>query len=804
MIVTLSAGVLDLTRRVFRRADGSESSLTGMEARVLSHLLAHSDRCHSREELQTEVWGYRAGISSRTVITTVGRVRQKIEADPAHPVHLVSTDGGYRLVVPTTAGRAPSLPNLPTPFVGRAADLATVERLVTEGARLVSVLGPGGIGKTRVAIEIARRLDPRFELGAALVSLEGVDTVEAMVRHVVHGLSLRPLAEGETNTAALVDRLRDRSQLVVLDNVEQIAGAGAAIAAVAVGCPRVALLVTSRVRLGVTAERAFDLGPMLGPAPGADLATADAGALALESAKRVRPAWTPTAQDAAALARVCALTEGSPLSIELATSWLRLLEPSELVVELERGADLLRAERADVPSRHTSVRAALEASFRLLAPGAVRALGALSAVRGSFDREVARAVADAGLSELGQLVDSSMIRRLPSGRFAFHPAVREEAAGRLSSVEQGDYAVRHRRFFLERLARTYHTLEASGTSDHAWLEDVSRSHEDVVHAFRDAAAARDTATLRRAVLPLFRYLEGTNRYLELEELWARVKGTLADGPLDEDGAVALGVLVAAERSTGRPVAEPFEVPEAATNAERALGCIGAALMAAMRSDFDAAGRHGEDAVAFARAGGARFILVFALSATARTQLGAPHARSYLTEAIALGERSRGRAYCRPLVHMGELHLAASEFEDARRTLRLAVRVCREADDRMFSVMAEALLGDAEHAAGDHDAARQAWTSSIDEAFEHHVAPFWARRAVLGLAERCIDDGAPGAAFVALSALRRALPGFGLGAERLGELLARAEAGLSPHERVELGPDAAALDFHAAALRLTSS
>lgn len=803
MIVTLSAGVLDLVRRTFRREDGSESALTGMEARLLAHLLAHPDRCHSREELQTEVWGYRAGVSSRTVFTTVGRVRQKIEGDPSRPLHLVSTDGGYRFVLPTSASPASSLPQLPTPFVGRATDLSTIERLIDDGSRLVSILGPGGIGKTRVAIEIARRLDSRFELGAALVPLDAAETAEAMIRHVVQSLSLRPLREDEGGTDALVARLRDRSQLLVLDNVEQIVGAGAAIAAVVGSCPRIVVVATSRVRLGVTAERGFDLGPMLGPAPGADLTTADAGLLALASATRVRPGWAPSAEDSAALARVCALTEGSPLSIELATSWLRLLEPRELVEELERGADVLRADRADAPSRHTSVRAALEASFRLLAPDAVRALGALSSLRGSFDREVAQAIAGAGLSELGQLVDSSMIRRLPSGRFAFHPAVREEAAARVSDGERRERSLRHRRFFLGRLCRSYDALEASGGAERAWLDEVGLTHEDVVHGFRDALTAGDVPLVRSSIHPLFRYLDGTSRLRELEELWATAKATLAGGLLDEERAICLGLLVATERSTGHPVNETYEVPEAATNAERALGAVGAALHAAMLGDLATAHRHGDVAIAFARAAGAPFILGYALSVAASIRRGDPESRARLAEAIALGERSRGRAHCRPLVHMGELELTAGEIEAARRTLVLAVRVCREVGDRAFGVMAETLLGDAELAAGSREAARQAWSGAVDEMFEHHIAPFWGRRAILGLAEQSLEDGVFGPAFVALSALRRAFPAVGLGAERLGELLARAEAGLQAHERIELGPDAAALDFRAAALRLTS-
>lgn len=753
MIVTLDHGTLDLDRRVFVTPAG-EVRLTTTEARLLAHLAAQPHRTFGREQLQVEVWGYRAGIPSRTVFTTVGRVRQKIELDPANPRYLLSSDGGYRFATPQGGPVTPSLPQPATAFVGRDFELDELTRAIDGGARLLSILGPGGIGKTRLAIELARRISARFPDGVAFVGLESVESAAALASALFAALALRPAGPGEDHVAALVERLRERDQLVVCDNVEQIVGAPALLAALVTRCPAVRIVATSRVRLSVSCETAFALSPMAAPSSGAALEGADAGRFVLAHARRMRPAWDPTAGEREQLATLCGLTEGSPLAMELATAWLRLIEPDEIVRELERGADLLRTDNPDVPIRHTSVRSAMDASFRLLAPESVRALGALAVIRSPFSRDSAEAIAGAGLRELGQLVDASMIRRAGSGRFAFHPAVRDEALARLDAHERAMRERQHAAHFLDGLTGSYAALDAADGRERDWLERHAPDHLDLVAAFDHAARMGDAARIAAGAEPYYRYLDGHNRFAELSAAWARAKAELRSLPPSPDRDVAHGLLLALEQGAGwavRDSDESLPLLEARGGEPLVLGLIGASIAAQIRGDTAHAVELGRRAVALARPRGRMWATGYALSVCASANARAGDleaAAALLEEAVAVAAMRGGRGHCRPLVHLGEVYLRMNHLERARETLTRALTECRDTDDRAFALLAQSRLGEAQARLGEDPTA--AWIEAIEEACAHHIPAYWWHSAVFGLANARMGD--PGTATVAIAAL----------------------------------------------------
>jgi predicted ATPase len=786
MIFTLGHGSLDLDRRVFT-CGATTVRLTTIEARLLAHLAAQPDRAFSREQLQIEVWGYRAGISSRTVFTTIGRVRQKIEPDPASPRYLLSEAGGYRFAVPPEA-RARSVLSEPlTPFIGRARELDELTAIVEGGARLLSILGPGGIGKTRVAIELLRRIGPRFTDGAAFVALESVVDAEGLVRAWIVALGLRPLAPAEAPVAALADRMQDREQLVVCDNVEQIAGAATALATLVAACPRLVVSTTSRVRLAITGEVAFTLAPMAEPRSGTALESTDAGRFVLEQAARVRPGWCADASERDALAALCGLTEGSPLAMELAVAWLRLLEPGEIVDELRRGGDLLRTDDRDVPARHSSVRSAMAASFRLLADDSVRALAALAVIRGAFDRDAALGIAGAGLRELGQLVDSSMIRRAGSGRFAFHPAVRAEALARLDPETRTARQRDHLHHFLDALVASYAAVADGTLDERAWLERHAPDDLDLDAAFETACTSVAAEGLVRWAPAYYRYLDGCNRFAELADAWTTAKSSLRAAPRSSARDLALGVVLALEQGAGWAIPEEDDwlgLLEAHGGAPLVMGLVGAAIAAQVRGQSPRAIELGRRAIAMSGAGFDAWTSSFALSVTgsALAQAGeTTEAAALLERAISLARRRSGRAYCRPLVHLGEVWLQADLTARAAQVLARALAACRDADDRAFGLLAQSRLGEAQQRLGEDPTS--AWTEAIEEACAHHIPIYWWRIALLGLASIKLD--APASAGVAIAALgcleaafmlrgpeRAALDRtFGRGAEILGELAA---------------------------------
>ena len=807
MKLELEHGVLDLGRRVFSTGSG-EVGLTTTEARLLAHLAASPERAFGRDDLQVEVWGYRAGIPSRTVFTTVGRIRQKIEPDPAHPRYLMSVDGGYRFAQPrSTARPRAALVEAAASFVGRTRELEDLARALDEGARVLSILGPGGIGKTRLAAELVRRVGSRYASAPALVELEGVESAQAVARRITSGLELRPLAPGEDPAAGVVERLRDREQLVVCDNVEGIPGAPILFAQLAGGCPRLRLVVTTRVRLALACETAYALSPMATPLDGDALDRSEAGQLALLQARRVRPGWDPTPRERQHLARLCTLAEGSPLAIELAVAWLRLLEPDEVVRELERGTDLLRSEDPDVPARHTSIRATMDASFRLLAPDSVRALGAAALLREPFDREAALAVAGAGLRELGQLVDASMLRRAGGGRFTFHPAVRHEALARLPGDERSTREARHAEFFLGRLVRAYAALDRGETRERAWLDALGQDHADLVAAFAHASRPSEAARLAEAAEPFYRYLDGRNRFVELAEAWARAKQVLRAAPRTEDRDRALGLVMALEAGAGwaaREDASGLELLEPFGGEVLVTGLIGASITAQLAGRVDEGGDFGRRALELARAQSRVWQLGFALAVcgSAAARRGAPaEALGLLEEAVALSALRGGRAHCRPLVHLGEVQLMTGDATAAGTTLARALAACREVDDRAFGLLAASRLAEAEAHLGRDP--RPLWVEAIEEGCEHHVPLFWWRAALVGLAAAAVEDAEW--AGPAVSALACARPRVA-GPER-----ARLERALARGGEV-LGPEAFAgwlragegLDIEAAALALIAT
>jgi predicted ATPase/DNA-binding winged helix-turn-helix (wHTH) protein len=809
MRFALEHGQLDLERRVMTTA-GGEQRLTTTEARLLAHLAARPDRAFERDELQVEVWGYRKGLPSRTVFTTVGRIRQKIEPDPSKPRYLVSSEGGYRFVAPPEARREPAtLPEPQTPFIGREREIDELCRAVASGSRLVSLLGPGGIGKTRLALEVARRLANRFPDGVAFVSLESVETAPALARAVLSTLSTREVGPSEEVITALVERLRDREMLVVCDNTEQIADAREVLSRLVGGCPRLALLVTSRARLSLAAESPYFVAPMTEPARGAELDATDAGTLALACARRARPGWEPNAAERERLAQMCALVQGSPLGIELATSWLRLLDPVEVVRELERGPELLEASRGERPDRHASLRATLEATFRLLAPETTTSLCALAVLRAPFTREAAAAVGGAGLRELGQLLDASMIRRASGGRFAFHPAVRAEALARLEPSERAEREALHARYFLERLFTSYRSLDDGATRERAWLQELGADHEDIVAAFAYSANAGDLDALQRSLEPLYRYLDGHNRFTELAEAWQRARRAARAAAPSEERSKVLGLLWALEQGTGwsvRELCEGLAALEVASDELAAMGLIGASISAQMSGRVDEALEKGELAVGRARRSGRSWLVGFALSVSASSTARAGRltdAAAMLEEAVACSAARGGRGASRPLVHLGEVRSFMGELERARATLMRGLAACQEADDRPFALLAQSRLGEVISRSGEDPTS--IWTETLEEACAQHIPAFWWRGALVGLAALKLDRGdATLPATLALLCAKRASVVIGEEARPLEEALARARERLGEQTLAGLSQAAAELELETAALELIAS
>ena len=288
------------------------------------------------------------------------------------------------------ADRPTPVPAQPSPLIGRDAELDDVcERLLREDVRLLTFTGPGGVGKTRLAVAAAEAVRERFAAGVALVDLSPLRDTELVMSTVaetlgVHERGPQPLAE----TVARL--LHGRDLLLVLDNFEHLQGAAAEVSALLAACPRLRVLVTSREPLGLRWEHEYPLGPLQlpaadGPLTPETLAAVPAVALFVRQAEAVRPSFALTVENAEAVAEICRRLDGLPLALELAAARLRMVGVAALLARLEHRLDLLAARVPDAPTRHQTLREAINWSYDLLSPDEQAVFRRLAIFVGGFD-----------------------------------------------------------------------------------------------------------------------------------------------------------------------------------------------------------------------------------------------------------------------------------------------------------------------------------------------------------------------------------------------------------------------------------
>ncbi len=367
--------------------------------------------------------------------------------------------------------RVRSLPVPPTPLVGRKAEVARICEILSDPeCRLLTLTGTGGVGKTRLAIAAAEYLAPRFSDGAWFVPLAAVTAADSILTAVAVALGLRLHSAGNL-PVQLAGYLQSRHVLLVLDNMEHLLEGAGSIAEIVQAAPGVQVLVTSREQVGLAGEWVLEIHglnlptlpppletghpPLEGEHPPIDgglppgWEAGSAVMLFLQAARRADPEFAPGAADFAPIAHICRMVEGSPLGIELAAAWVRLLPCREIAAEIERSYDFLATTARNVPARQRSLRAGFEHSWRLLSPAERHVLQALSVFAGGFTRKAGEAVAGAGLQDLAVLMAKSLVERTSESRYDLHPIVRQYAAEKLEEAGEAEAAARrHWTYFL--------------------------------------------------------------------------------------------------------------------------------------------------------------------------------------------------------------------------------------------------------------------------------------------------------------------------------------------------------------------
>ena len=410
----------------------------------------------------------------------------------------------------TQIGPKHNLPEQLTPFVGREPEIGAVRQLLLhDGVRHVTIKGPGGMGKTRLAIEVARQEADAYADGVRFVALAPLDSADQIVQAFLEAFDLRPASQ-EDPRDFLVNHLRRSDLLIVVDNFEHLLEGAPLLREIMELAPKVKILATSRERLRLRGESVFDLA-------GLDYAdwrtveqalSASCAQLFILGVRQLQPQFELEEADVSYLARICRLVDGAPLALLLSAAWIDVLSVGEIAAEIEASLDLLETELQDVPTRQRSIKAVFDASWNRLEVAERRLFMRLSVFRGGFTRAAGEDVAGANLRSLARLADKSLLRRDPqTGRYEIHEMLRQYGERELAAADSANQEALqvHASFFADLLAAKAEPLTSEDEAEP--LDEIEADIENIRRASRFLAEAGEAELLQKSQMSLWLFHE---------------------------------------------------------------------------------------------------------------------------------------------------------------------------------------------------------------------------------------------------------------------------------------------------------
>ncbi len=477
--------------------------------------------------------------------------------DMARGLYVTEVEASTMLVEASTTDSpiqiAHNLSPQPTPFIGRKGGLTALDELLKNpDIRLMTIVGLGGMGKTRLALASAERFigtrdNPLFPNGVYFVSLAPLSDPDHIVTAMAEAFDFPLESDGQQKRSAkqqILDYLKEKRMLVVLDNFEHLLEGAELVSELLQMAPRLQILATSRERLHLQEEQIFAIHGLEFPdwetasssGESEDAIEYTAVKLFLQAAKRINREFALQTTDMTFLSRICRLVGGMPLAVELAAGWVDMLSLEEIAAEIQQNLDFLETDVRNVPERHRNMRAVFDASWQRMSQAEQAIFAQLSIFRGGFTRQAGQAITDATLRLLSTLVNKSLIQfSQADGRYQIHELLRQYGEEKLNGRGQMADEVRnwHSRYYCQALKKC--AADLKGARQKVTLAEIESDIENVRVAWRRAAQNQKTKSLTGAMDSLGYFHEWRGRYQEGETLF----GAAAEALTATETAVAL-------------------------------------------------------------------------------------------------------------------------------------------------------------------------------------------------------------------------------------------------------------------------
>lgn len=627
-----------------------------------------------------------------------------------------------------------NLPSQATTFVGRTQEISEIStRLNDEGCRLLTLLGAGGIGKTRLAIAVAEQEIADFSDGVYYIPLQAIASPENTLPTTANILNIQ-FHSNASHQEQFLYFLHNKQILLLMDNFEHLLEGADLLAEIIEAAPQVKILVTSREALNLQNEWLHHVKGMHYPqADDTDIENYSAVKLFAERARQIQRSFS-LEDERFSVAKICRLVEGMPLGIELAAGWLKRLTCADIVSEIERNLDFLATNLRGVPDRHRSIRAVFAHSWQLMSEEEQVVFMKLSVFRGGCTREAAQAVTDASLYLLSDLVDKSLLRLNPDGRYDIHELLRQYADEKLNEVTEIREKVldKHCEYFMDFIAFKEHDLLYGWKQSVNIKQTLRQDDENILQAWQYAIDNRKISTIQKAVVSIgFHYdkrkkQEASNLFHETVELLR------TDSPQGEQGIAfghILGVYGLALRFEGQ-YEKALQCCQESINilrtlkAERELiwSLNWLTLTLFFKGDYPEARKAAEEA--FERA---ETINNYAMMGNAMTlMVGIERMKGHYRETERLNKMAaelikqggNHTAYVHRKSYLAEITQLRGEYKQAQHMMKDILPLSIEIGNNWDIGQAYEFVGHIEHALGNYQIAEENLLESLRYAKEH--------------------------------------------------------------------------------------